>query len=65
MTDAGVIADVTGNYASDSFNFKEEITGQTGDIGTKDVEIIVPLKHLINFWRTLRMLKINCEINLI
>ena len=24
-----------------------------------------PLKHLINFWRTLEMSLVNCEINLI
>ena len=32
---------------------------------TKDVEIIVPLKYLDNFWRTLEMPLINCEVNLI
>ena len=32
---------------------------------TKDVEIIVPLKYLSNFWRTLQMPLINCEVNLI
>ena len=48
---------------SDSPNFKEKITGQTGDDGTKDVEIMVPLKY--NFWRFLEMHLINCEINLI
>ena len=26
---------------------------------------MVPLKYLRNFWRTLEMLLINCEINLI
>ena len=26
---------------------------------------MVPLKHLSNFWRTLEMLLINCEVNLI
>ena len=26
---------------------------------------MVPLKHLSNFWRTLEMLLINCEMNLI
>ena len=41
------------------------MTGQTGDDGTKNVEIMVPLKYLSNFWRTLEMLLINCEINLI
>ena len=32
---------------------------------TKDVEMIVPLKYFSNFWRTLEMLLINCEVNLI
>ena len=50
---------------TDSFNFKARITGQTGDDGTKNVEIIVPLKYLSNFWRTLEMPLINCEVNLI
>ena len=50
---------------TDSFNFKVKITGQTGDNGTKNVEIMVPLKYLSNFWRTLEMPLINCEVNLI
>ena len=33
---------------TDSFNFKVKFTGQTGDNGTKDVEIMVPLKYLSN-----------------
>ena len=45
------------------FKFKLTITNQTGYDGTKDVEIIVPLKYSSNFWRTLEL--INCEINLI
>ena len=49
---------------TDSFNFKLKITSQTGDGGTKNVEIMVPLKYLSNFWRTLEMPLINCEINL-
>ena len=53
------------NNLTDSFNFKVKITGQTGDDGTKDVEIMVPLKYLSNFWRTLEMSLINCEVNLI
>ena len=55
----------TENNLTDSFNFKAKITGQTGNDGTKDVEIMVPLKYLSNFWRTLEMLLINCEVNLI
>ena len=53
------------NNLTDSFKFKVKITGQTGDDGTKDVEIMVPLKYLSNFWRTLEMPLINCEDNLI
>ena len=53
------------NNTTDSFKFKAKITGQTGNDGTKDVEIMVPLKYLSNFWRTLEMPFINCEVNLI
>ena len=53
------------NNLTVSFNFKRKITGQTKDDGTKNVEIVVPLKYLSNFWRTLEMPLINCEINLI
>ena len=45
--------------------FKAKITGQTGNDGTKDVEIMASLKYLSNFWRTLEMPLINCEVNLI
>ena len=31
----------------------------------KDVEIVIPLKYLSKFWRSLEMSLINCEINLI
>ena len=41
-----------------------KLIGQTGDNGTKNVEIIVPLKYLSNFWRTLEMPLTNCEITL-
>ena len=50
------------NNKSTSFKFKQQITGQTGNGNTKDVEIMVPLKYLSNFWRTLEMPLINCEI---
>ena len=53
------------NNLTDSFNFKVKITVQTGDDGTKNVEMMVPLKYLSNFQRTLEMPLINCEINLI
>ena len=51
---------------SELFKSKVKITGKTPAAdNTKDVEIIVPLKYLSNFWRTLEMLLINCEVNLI
>ena len=45
----GAIVDFNAANVTDSFNFKEKATGQTGNDGTKDVEIIVSLKSLINF----------------
>ena len=59
------IINFTGVNTTDPFNFKAKITVQTGDDGTKDVEIMIPLKYLSNFWRTLEMPLINCEVNLI
>ena len=51
---------------SKSFKAKIKITGKTpDDDNEKDVEIMVPLKYLSNFWRTLQMPLINCQINLI
>ena len=45
---------------SKSFKSKVKITGKTPVAGnTKDVQIIVPLKYLKNFWRTLEMHLIN------
>ena len=32
--------------------------------GTKKVEIALPLKHLSNFWKTLDIPLINCEVSL-
>ena len=50
---------------SESFKSKVKIIGSTPAGGnTKDVKIIVPLKYLSNFWRTLEMPLINCEVSL-
>ena len=46
------------------FEFKQQIAGQTGNGDTKDVEIMVLLKYLSNFRRTLEIPLINCEISL-
>ena len=62
MNNDGFLVDFPGNSAS--FKYKQNITGLTGDDGTKNVEIMVPLKYLSNFSRTLEMSLIDCEINL-
>ena len=62
---------------SESFKYKSNITGkananqedgentETNNTKTKkNVEIVVPLKHLNNFWRILDMPFINCEVSL-
>ena len=52
------------NDNSTSFKLKEKITGKTGNDGTKDVGIVVPLKYLSNVWRTIEILSTNREISL-
>ena len=74
LSDDGNIVDFNSANATDSFNFKTKITSQTANnnnnnncniAGRVDVEIMVPLKYLSNFWRTLEMYLINCEVELI
>ena len=51
---------------SETFKSKVKIIEDTpADDNTKDVEIIVPLKYLSNFGRTLETLLTNCEVNVI
>ena len=45
--------------------YKQKVTGVTDASDTKNIEIMVPLNYLSNFWRTLEVSLINCEINLI
>ena len=61
----GDIVDFNRANATDSFNFETKITGQTNNKGRIDVEIMVPLNCLSNFWRTLEMPLINCKVELI
>ena len=62
----GDIVDYKGVNSPDSFNIKTKITGQTDHNGRIDnVETMVPLKYLRNFWWTLEIPLINCEVNLI
>ena len=62
---------------SESFKYKTSITGITYNvgegeagydadkIGKNETEVVIPLKHLSNFWRTSNISLINCEIELI
>ena len=60
----GAIADVP-VYENNSvfLKFKTEISGRTGNDGTKNVKVRVLLKYLSNFWRTLEMPLINRDVN--
>ena len=44
------------------FKFKQQVTGKKGKDGSKEVEIMVQLNYLNNFWTTLEMPLINNEI---
>ena len=47
------------------FDLKVRLTGQTDNNGTKNVEKMLPLKYLSNFWRKIVELPlINCETTL-
>ena len=49
---------------SESFKSKIKISGKPlAAANEKDIEIMVPLKYLSSFWRTLEMPLINCEAN--
>ena len=61
--DNNVNCSITG---SKSFDYKASITGGLeGNKTEQEVEIAVPLKYLSNFWRTVDIPLISCEINLI
>ena len=62
---------------SKSFKYKTNITGNTynigageagfyvNEVGKNEVEVVIPLKNLSNFWRRLNIPVINCEAELI
>ena len=53
------------NTDSESFKYKTSIIGKTpGDNDSADA-VIIPLKYLSNFWRTLNIPSINCEGELV
>ena len=63
---------VTGN----TYNADEKITDDDGNetdnpkydvnkVGENEAEVVIPLKHLSNFWRSLNIPLINSEVELI
>ena len=62
-------ADLTINN-SQSFKYKAALLGKTADAvnntnsSVKEAKIVVPLKYLSNFWRSLEMQLINCKVYL-
>ena len=62
---------------SQSFKYKTSIAGNTYNIGAdeegcnankvgkNETEVVIPLKNLSNFWRSLNIPLINCEVELI
>ena len=61
---------------SEAFKYKNKITGNMHNVnadddgydvnknGTQEVELDIPLKYLGNFWKTLNIPLINCEVSL-
>ena len=62
---------------SESFKYKTSIRGNTYNVGADEAdydankvgkiktEVLITLKHLSSFWRTVNILLINCEVELI
>ena len=65
------------SFNSESFKYKTSITGNTYNIGAgeegydankvgkNETKVVIPLKHLSNFWKSLNIPLINCEVELI
>ena len=52
---------------SKSFDYKANFIGSmtNNNLIKNNVKIVIPLKHLSNFWRLLEMPLINCEVEII
>ena len=54
---------------SQSFKYKAALLGKTADAvnntnsSVKEAKIVVPLKYLSNFWRSLEMSLNNCKLD--
>ena len=64
------------SITKNTYSVDEKITDDDGNevdnpnydankVGKNKTEIVIPLKHLIHFWRSLNILLINCEVELI
>ena len=65
------------SFNSESCKYKTSITGNTyntgvgeagydeNKVGKYEDKVVIPLKHLSNFWRSLNIPLINCEVELI
>ena len=58
-----------GVFSSESFKYKAALVGKTENYVNpnnfvKTTKIVVPLKYLSNFWRSLEMPLISCKIHL-
>ena len=56
---------------SETFKYKNKINGNTynvtagsNELGTKNIELAIPLNYLGNFWRALNIPIISCEVSL-
>ena len=64
---ADLAVDDNGIFNSQSFKYKAALAKKTVNADgrnsfVKNMKIVLPLKHLSNFWRSLEMLLINCKI---
>ena len=52
---------------SESFKYKRSITGKTPENNDSltNAKLVIPLKYFSNFWRSLNIPLINCEVELI
>ena len=56
-----VVATIFGNDSNQIPN----INCGANKVGKNETEVVIPVKHLSNFWRSLNLPLINCEIELI
>ena len=64
--EADAAADLTADN-SDSFEYKVKLLGNpvvADNVGRLNVKVVVPLKYLSNFFRSLEMSLVNCKIKL-